>query len=647
MKRSFAFGVTLVAGLAAGGAAVAQIVGGVPTPQPAAGHPASLLAAGYAMTPVASGANPLENPKFIWKTYGYLDDNADPISRTRTEPDQNTYLVTPDNPGGPTAGYDYGRHFLIQGHENGSNKAYLTRINLDVTDPAHRITLLNEPVDATTTGITTIDGSTYDPFNGQLLFTQENGNGGGVVATPLKWGSTSTPALTKLDGSMGRAGYEGVHNDKLGNVYLVEDTGGSNVVDGGTQTFVKQPNSFVYRFVPTSPGDLTKGKLQALQVSIDGTPITFHPAAQSPTAARDDALGEPIRRLHSGDALAAKWVTIHDTAVDGADAFDANAAAKAKGATPLKRPENGKFVPGTDFKSFVITETGDTDTRGGDYPGAAERAAWGAFLRIDMPAAGSDDATVKAILVGDKTHNSFDNITFLDKDTFLTTEDRGDTLHQQLNALDSVWSFDITKSYGAIVGGGERLVALGRDPEAEAKGNNEPTGIFVSNGATDTADLLGAGDPGRQQGVRMFLTQQHGLNTTYEITPGRSNGNVAVDAPVGGTVPATLALTLGAPASFGAFTAGVDKDYTASTTANVISTAGDATLSSSDPGHLMNGTFELPSPLEVTLSKSAWTAPVSNDQVTIGFKQHIAAGDALRTGSYSKTLTFTLSTTNP
>jgi hypothetical protein len=44
-------------------------------------------------------------------------------------------------------------------------------------------------------------------------------------------------------------------------------------------------------------------------------------------------------------------------------------------------------------------------------------------------------------------------------------------------------------------------------------------------------------------------------------------------APVGGTVPATLSLTLGAPATFGAFTPGVAKDYTASTTADVVSTA--------------------------------------------------------------------------
>ena len=83
----------------------------------------------------------------------------------------------------------------------------------------------------------------------------------------------------------------------------------------------------------------------------------------------------------------------------------------------------------------------------------------------------------------------------------------------------------------------------------------------------------------------------------------------STDTPggAGGSVPATLSLTLGTSASFGAFTPGVAKDYTASTTANVISTAGDATLTSSDPGHLMNGTFALPSPLEVAFSKSTWT----------------------------------------
>jgi hypothetical protein len=43
----------------------------------------------------------------------------------------------------------------------------------------------------------------------------------------------------------------------------------------------------------------------------------------------------------------------------------------------------------------------------------------------------------------------------------------------------------------------------------------------------------------------------------------------------------------------------------------------------------------------------AYSAPVSNDNVTIGLRQHIDSNDALRTGTYSKTLTFTLSTTTP
>ena len=118
-------------------------------------------------------------------------------------------------------------------------------------------------------------------------------------------------------------------------------------------------------------------------------------------------------------------------------------------------------------------------------------------------------------------------------------------------------------------------------------------------------------------------------------------------APVGGTVPATLALTLGTPAKFDPFTPGVAKEYTAGTTANVVSTAGEAALSVSEPGHLMNGTFALPEALRVEIAPASWTAPVSNATAAITFRQHIGATDALRTGAYSKTLTFTLSTTSP
>jgi hypothetical protein len=115
---------------------------------------------------------------------------------------------------------------------------------------------------------------------------------------------------------------------------------------------------------------------------------------------------------------------------------------------------------------------------------------------------------------------------------------------------------------------------------------------------------------------------------------------------VGGTVPATLSLAL-APASFGSFTPGVTREYTAATSATVTSTAGDAALAVSDPGHLANGAFSLPEPLRIELSKASWTGPVTGDSVGVTFKQLIKSTDALRTGTYSRTVTFTLSTTNP
>jgi hypothetical protein len=545
VRRAFVGVVATAAALGVTGIAVAQITGGVPDAQPRAGSPSNVVATGYHLRLLAAGDDPLENPAGIYTRYGYLNDSAQQADHqdTKTEPDQNTYLVT-DNPGGPTDGYDYGHHFLIQGHEvfastAGVSHAYLTRVNLDVADEDHRITLLNTPGADDNTGMTSIDGSTYDPYTGQLLFTAEAGSSGGVFATPLKWSSTKAPAVAALDGSLGKGGYEGIHNDKLGNLYVIEDTGGSGVTDNGTATKVKQPNSFVYRFVPKDKGDLTKGVLQALQISDGDTPITFHDAATDPAGARDDALGDAILHLHSGDSLTAKWIPIHDTATDGTDPFDANKAAKAKGATPLKRPENGKFVPGTDFGSFVVAETGDTDQKAGTYPGAAERGAWGAILRIDMKRAGADDAKVKTIVLGDATHASFDNVAFLDKSTLLATEDRGDTLHQQLNALDSLWSFDITKPLAKINADAQRLVAQGRDPAASADaalhdqtpsgthndGDNELTGIHVSDGSTQPGGILGAYDPGKTPGVRIFVTGQHGANRTYEITAGSGKGH--------------------------------------------------------------------------------------------------------------------------
>jgi hypothetical protein len=135
---------------------------------------------------------------------------------------------------------------------------------------------------------------------------------------------------------------------------------------------------------------------------------------------------------------------------------------------------------------------------------------------------------------------------------------------------------------------------------------------------------------------------------------------------VGGTVPATLSLSLGTFPAFAPFTPGVARDYNTTGTATVVSSAGDATLSVADPsstntGHLVNGAFFLPQKLQAGTGATfapvggsaapttlkTWSAPTSNEAVAVNFRQSIGATDALRTGAYAKTLTFTLSTTTP
>ena len=108
--------------------------------------------------------------------------------------------------------------------------------------------------------------------------------------------------------------------------------------------------------------------------------------------------------------------------------------------------------------------------------------------------------------------------------------------------------------------------------------------------------------------------------TTY---PGRDEspdwGVNPHPAPVGGTVPAVLSLQLGS-ASFGAFTPGVARDYTATSAGTVTSTAGNALLLVLRPGPPDERGLALPDPLRVSLSKASWSGPVSNDAVTVDLR---------------------------
>jgi hypothetical protein len=528
--------------IAAGSAALATAVTAWPTdPAQLTGVPAAnTKSAGYApasvLSPelrqivVAQGATRLENPSALTSYYGYDNDvlnaagqpqmlptsGATPTEAQKTEPDKNTYLVFKHGLQGADAHYWYGHDFLFQGHEGGAGGAsYLTRINLGA-DGAHRVTLLADH-DASGKPLATIDGTTWDPWAKRLLVTTENQNAPTYSAT-ADYPST----VTDISGALGRGGYEGIQNDSRGNIWIVEDIGGT--LKPGTTA--KRPNSFVYRYVPRHPGDLANGKLQVLQVLNDaGQPITFDSQA---------ALNSPDQvALHTyHKQFATKWITIHDTATDGTTPFNANILAKQDQGTPFKRPENGQFRPGTGFREFYFDETGDTDATSPENP----LGGWTGVFKLRQRDPGADSGKLSLFYKGDQAHAGFDNVTFLSADKVTFVEDAGDTLHTQRNALDSGWVLDADADYANPANQPVRWIAEGRDASAtidsanggfgKNDGDNELTGVHVSDGDPGPDGLLGAKVPhlGRG-GWRWFYTQQHGDNPTYEVLLNRSFTN--------------------------------------------------------------------------------------------------------------------------
>src|SRR5262245_22855506 len=339
---------------------IGKIRVGVPnavTPTPGVAQP-SVIDPDFAVRLLATEENSMEIPNSVIHKFGLLSTGV------RTEPDQYTFIKFPQNPGGPTPGFDYGRNFLYQGHENGGNLAYVTRINLDVLDPAHRITLLT-PVNPATglTGFNRIDGSTWNPSTNTLLFTEENNgpdfNGTGrVIQITPDW----PPVINTLEAFIGLGGYEGIHPDDKGVSDLQEDIGGATAPAGRLATIdgalniplqrARQPNSFVYRYVPNNPQRLEDGgKLQALQVIIDGQAVTFTGTAADDVIA--DIISPAQRKLHTpGTSWPIKWVTIHESHAGDTASFVATSRAKEEDATPFKRPENMAWLPDSKFRTF-------------------------------------------------------------------------------------------------------------------------------------------------------------------------------------------------------------------------------------------------------------------------------------------------------
>lgn len=473
--------------------------GDVTAANPRSGVQDNVLGAGLRQTSVAWGALALTNPDDALGVthYGYDTSNGGPLTQDpneafKTEPDKNVYLVF------------NGHHYLYQGHEGGPH-GYVTRIDLDATDPAQRVSLVT---DTATDGsaLPVFDGITWNPFSQQLLLTHEGKlSGGSVYAIGLDANGDSVGDEAMVLPALGSGGYEGIQNDSDGNLWLVEDIGGASF-EGG-----KVPNSYVFRFTPDDPSDLTLGgTMRALQVlHRDGSPITATELSDNPAAG-------VIKQLHTYDqTFQTRWVVVHT----GATVYDAGANAAASDATPFKRPENGVFRPGTKFQDFYFTETGDTSALS-TLPGR-----YGAVFRLSQEGSGFK-GSLTPVLVGNKTHTGFDNLAFATADQLLVVEDAGDTLHGQRNALDSGYVLDVSGN-GNRARTPTRWLAEGRDSSATYDaltspgyndGDNEITGIHVSNGDVSERGILGSKIPTAfDNGWRVFWTQQHGDNVTWEV----------------------------------------------------------------------------------------------------------------------------------
>ena len=179
---------------------------------------------------------------------------------------------------------------------------------------------------------------------------------------------------------------------------------------------------------------------------------------------------------------------------------------------------------------------------------------------------------------------------------------------------------------------------------------------------------------GKTSWSRLLVTSNadNGTETIYLSGASQSTGLSSNSlGTISGNVGTVLSLTLGSSASFGSFTPAFGRNYDAATSANVVSTAANAALrgdpDTAQPGQAGQrrvravpaaaGPCEQRRDTSSALRRSAaagarrlmsYTSPTAGaDGVTVGFRQAILSNEVLRAGTYGKTLTFTVSTTEP
>ena len=487
------------------------------------------LLEGLVETPVTQGSQPLENPSDGIAFYGYHDDGpmlpapgavqspGNNVEASKTEPDKNTYLVLRGQTG-PDPDDDYGTHFLFRGTSSEPRAMSRGSTWTPTTCTASRSGPRPTRMDLRCRLRRLDMGSVREaaPFHGGARRQRR-----GLVVD-----ARVSPVVEDCRGSSAAAA------TKESRTTRTEISGSSRTSAAAMEPSTLTPASRTASSIASCrriPTTLERGPAQVLRVYslATGQPIVFH-AGQADA----DILSADIHDLFTyGKHFATLWVTIHDTDSDGTTSFDADALARA---TRRRRSnaENGLFRPGSRFREFVFDEHGR-------YQRATEAGSafggFGGIFRLFQTSPSADQGVLTLLYRGDLAHTGLDNCGFWDRNRVVFVEDAGDGLHASRNAFDSAYLFDLRVDYSNPNNQPVRLVALGRDASAtvdsgigaipnrgfQNEGDNEITGFHVSDGDPGADGILGAKTPrALHDGWRVFYTQQHGDNVTWEILAG-------------------------------------------------------------------------------------------------------------------------------
>lgn len=470
-----------------------------------------------------------------------------------------------------------------------------------------------------------------------LLLSQENGK---LLSVTRAGAVTSSLTVGTAD-----EGHEGVAMDGAGRIYVTNENGGGDVEHPQLWVYAPAtgPNAAPTGVALTNPvtsvaSTATRVKVADITVSDDGqgTNTLAVTGADAPAFEIDGTslylkAGAPLDRASFSVAVTVDDMTVGAT--PDATSTTLTIAVSTLAVTEASPWSSGNSPYRADW--FEVTNRGT---------GAVDITAW----KVDD----SSNAFATALALNGVTSIAAGESVLFVEGTAATAE-----------ALRAAWALGPEVKIGFYSGSG---IGLSTDGDA--------VNLFNASGTRITGVSFGASTSGftfeNVSGVKLSVA---GVNGAYTLngetgSPGRIAApltEVKTPGQIVGTVPPQLALTLGLPATFAPFVAGVAREYSATTTATVTSTAGDAALTVVDagttaPGRLVNGSFALAQPLEVNADGGAYapvsgtpaalityTAPVSRDEVAIGVKQPIGGTEPLRSGSYTKTVTFTLSTTNP